>query len=205
MTTAPRTERAAQVPGVPGRGRVRVRPAVASDLDVLVELGAELAGPLLLVDTGRDRREVLRERLVGAVEDPAREVLLATDADGAGLGLAVLVLAPVSALGEGEAVHVSHVVVPQRHRRRGVGRALVAAAAAYAEERGAEQVVVSLLPGSRDAQRFFARLGFAPLSVRRAAAVSVLRRRLAGEHGESVRSRDRLAVVGLSGRRARGR
>ena len=35
-------------------------------------------------------------------------------------------------------------------------------------------------PGSRDANRFFARLGFAPLAVRRVAPVAVVRRRLTG-------------------------
>jgi hypothetical protein len=39
-------------------------------------------------------------------------------------------------------------------------------------------------PGSRDSNRFFSRLGFAPLAVRRAAPVSSVRRRLAQtEHG----------------------
>ena len=42
------------------------------------------------------------------------------------------------------------------HRKRGAGKALVAAAAAFAEERGIEQLVVSVHPGSRDAARFFA-------------------------------------------------
>ncbi len=74
---------------------------------------------------------------------------------------------------------MSHAVVSNRYKRRGAGKALVAAAAALAEERGIEQLVVSVNPGSRDANRFFARLGFAPLAVRRAAPVAVVRRSLA--------------------------
>jgi GNAT superfamily N-acetyltransferase len=76
-------------------------------------------------------------------------------------------------------VHMTHSVVSRRHERRGAGKALVAAAAAYADERGIDQLVVSVNPGSREGNRFFARLGFAPLAVRRIAPVSVVRRRLA--------------------------
>ena len=93
--------------------------------------------------------------------------------------MALLTVAPANALLDLPAVHMSHAVVPDRHRRRGAGRALVAAAAAYAEEHGVEQLVVSVHPGSREANRFFARLGFAPLAVRRVAPVAAVRRRLA--------------------------
>ena len=66
------------------------------------------------------------------------------------------------------------------YQRRGAGKALVAAVTAFAEERGLDQIVVSVHPGSREANRFFARLGFAPLAVRRVAPVAVVRRRLSG-------------------------
>jgi hypothetical protein len=39
-------------------------------------------------------------------------------------------------------------------------------------------VVVSVHPASREANRFFARLGFAPLAVSRIAPTAVIRRRL---------------------------
>ena len=74
---------------------------------------------------------------------------------------------------------MSHAVVADRHRRRGAGRALVGAAATFAEERGVGQLVVSVHPTSREANRFLARLGFAPLTVRRSASVAGVRRRLA--------------------------
>jgi hypothetical protein len=40
-------------------------------------------------------------------------------------------------------------------------------------------VITSVLPQMRETQRFYARLGFGPVVVRRSATVSVLRRRLA--------------------------
>ena len=54
----------------------------------------------------------------------------------------------------------------------------MAAAAAYAEELGVDSVVVGVAPAGRDANRFFARLGFAPLVIRRIASVPALRRSL---------------------------
>jgi predicted GNAT family acetyltransferase len=92
--------------------------------------------------------------------------------------MALLCVAPANALVDIPAVHMSHAVVGDRHKRRGAGRALVCAAAAYAEQRGIEQLVVSVHPGSRDANRFFARLGSPPLAVRRTAPVAAVRRRL---------------------------
>jgi len=73
-------------------------------------------------------------------------------------------------------VHVS-----RGARHRGAGKALVTAAAQFAEDRGADAVSVSVYPQARDSQRFYARLGFAPLVVRRVAPLSVLRRRLGQE------------------------
>ncbi|MCU1623942.1 MAG: family N-acetyltransferase, partial [Frankiales bacterium] len=94
------------------------------------------------------------------------------------LGMALFTVSTANALVDIPAVHMSHAVVADKHRKRGAGKALVAAAAAFAEEQGIEQLVVSVHPGSRDAARFFARLGFAPQAVRRTAPVSVVRRRL---------------------------
>jgi hypothetical protein len=57
----------------------------------------------------------------------------------------------------------------------------MAAAADFATERHIDHVAVSVYPSLRDASRFYARLGFAPVAVRRIAPVAVLRRRLGGE------------------------
>jgi ribosomal protein S18 acetylase RimI-like enzyme len=180
------------VPWIP----VRVRPVTLDDLATLLELGDELREQILPGE-GRSTtrqgnmagRAALAQRYTEAIEDPERHLVLAVGGrDGEPeepLGMALLTIASANALLDIPAVHVSHAVVSDKHRRRGAGKALVAAAAAYAEEHGIEQLVVSVHPGSRDAARFFARLGFAPLAVRRTAPVSVVRRRLAqGERSE---------------------
>ncbi len=172
---------------------VRVRPVTEADLPVLLELGEELRDQVLPVE-GKSRgttmasRASLAQRYCEAINDPARHLVLAVGGkDGEGevaLGMALFTISTANALVDIPAVHMSHAVVADKHRKRGAGKALVAAAAAYAEEQGIEQLVVSVHPGSRDAARFFARLGFAPQAVRRTAPVSVVRRRLSqGERG----------------------
>lgn len=169
---------------------VRVRPVTADDLPALIELGGELREQVLPLDgSGRARaghaagRAALEQRYLEAIADPMRHLVLAVRGQEGQpeeiLGMALFHIASANALLDIPAVHVSHAVVSDKHRRRGAGKALVGAAAAFAEEHGIEQLVVSVHPTSRDAARFFARLGFAPLAVRRTAPVSVVRRRLA--------------------------
>jgi ribosomal protein S18 acetylase RimI-like enzyme len=174
------------------RHPVRVRPAAEPDLPALLALGEELREQLMPGEgIGRGspcngQRPALEQRYRDALADEGRHVLLAVSGEGTQeevLGMALLSVSGTNALLDLPAVHVTHVVVADKQRRRGAGRALVAAAAAFAEERGLEQIVVAAAPSSRDAARFFARLGFAPVSVRRTAPVSVVRRRLALAEG----------------------
>ena len=74
-----------------------------------------------------------------------------------------------------------HVVVGKAHRRRGVGHALVAAAADIADELGIEHVSVGVYPSLREASRFYARLGFAQVMVQRVVPTAMLRRRLCAD------------------------
>ena len=164
---------------------VRVRPATAVDLPALLGFADELRDqPLPIPDGKRGRglpataRDTLEARFRDALDDPDRHLVVAVGEDDAPLGMALLTVGPTNPLLDLPALHVSHVVVGDGNRRRGAGKALVAAAAGYADEQGLDQVVVSINPGSREANRFFARLGFAPVVVRRVASVSLIRRRL---------------------------
>ena len=123
-------------------------------------------------------RAGLMARYTEALEDPHRHLVVAVADDDVPLGMALFSIAPANALLDTPALHVSHAIVADKNKRRGAGKALVAAAATFAEEHGLDQLVVSVHPGSRDANRFFARLGFAPLAVRRVAPTAVVRRRL---------------------------
>ena len=60
--------------------------------------------------------------------------------------------------------HVEAIVVDRDHRRAGTGTALMSAAAAWARERGAAEVVLTVWAGNAAAEAFYARLGYGVVS-----------------------------------------
>jgi L-amino acid N-acyltransferase YncA len=94
------------------------------------------------------------------------------------VGLAILGVDPLSTLLGTPQVTVDNLVVHREHRRRGVGAALLTAAASYAQESGAAHVVAAVGSQEAERQRFFARMGFAPLTTRRIVALDSLTRSL---------------------------
>ena len=169
------------------RSHVRVRPAELADIPELVRLGeSELpSGAFGGRSSDTDRR--LAEVLICG----DRQLLVAIDElTGALVGFVLVFDDEIGAIVRFPALQISHLVVDKAFRRRGIGRALLSACVHLAEQRGVEHVVASAVTTSRDANRYLARLGFAPLVVRRIAPTSVLRRSL-GLHDGS----DRLALI----------
>jgi ribosomal protein S18 acetylase RimI-like enzyme len=165
------------------RGNVRVRPAEADDVSALVELtrstdlvSGTFSGRALL----DDRVEHLTARFEEILAEGERLLLVAID-DASGTLAGLLVARPdvIGAIDLTPVLHVSHLIVAPKQRRRGVGRTLLAAAVHLAEERGVDRVLATAATGSREGNRYLARLGFAPLVVHRVASTSVLRRTLA--------------------------
>jgi GNAT superfamily N-acetyltransferase len=170
------------------RPAVVVREATVDDTPALLAMWSELrdmGGRIERLMPGPDA-EGLRERLAWVATDPSSRVLVAIVDDAEVAGMTLLTEAPYAPLFEQRAVHTHYLHVRDGFRRRGVGKALLAAAVAFAEEVGAEHVMTSVLPQMRETQRFYARLGFSPVVVRRSAPVSVLRRRLAPSGATSV-------------------
>ena len=60
--------------------------------------------------------------------------------------------------------HVETVVVDARHRRRGIGRRLLAAATDWARSQGAVELVLTTWSGNAAADAFYERLGYQVLS-----------------------------------------
>jgi GNAT superfamily N-acetyltransferase len=170
------------------RPSLEVRRGRADDLDDLLELllaARDDATPGFRTVIAADP-QVLRRRLVRLLDRTSGSDLLVAWQDHRPVGFLLLGTGPVSPLADGSAMHIDQLYVVPDQRRHGVGRALISAIAGLAERAGADQVLCNVSPLARDTHRFFARLGFAPLMVRRAVPLSTLRRRLAG--GESRRS-----------------
>jgi GNAT superfamily N-acetyltransferase len=161
---------------------VLTRVATHDDLPVLIALWDELR-----VVGGRAERAVnpltavdVRDRLIEVLDDATCRVTIAlTDDDPS--GMAIMQVTRPDPLSEAQLVKIVHIVVSRSSRHRGVGHTLISAAADFATERHVDHVAVSVYPSLREASRFYARLGFAPVAVRRIAPVTVLRRRLAAD------------------------
>jgi ribosomal protein S18 acetylase RimI-like enzyme len=138
----------------------------------------------------------VRDRLAAVIENPSHRIVLAYFEEKPA-GMIVLQATRPDPFTDSRIVNVAHLVVSKSTQHKGIGRALLTAAADFATERRLDQVAVSVYPSLRDASRFFARLGFTPAATRRVAPVSVLRRRLGADPGTAamgdvIRRRSRL-------------
>lgn len=189
------------------RPQVEVRNATVADLPALVRMWQEM-GELnpRIARTGPSATPANAAELLATVGADPRHRLLVAVVDGEPAGVACLTHQAYVPLHEAGSVHVTYLHVSSAYRRRGVGHALVGAAMGFADEVGAEHLVASVLPGGRESNRFFARLGLGPLSVQRAAPVAVLRRRLAVRSAAEVRLRPADDLMALRrSLRSRGR
>lgn len=163
------------------RPAVVVREATVRDTPSLLSMWSELrdaGGRIERMTPGPDD-VALRTRLDQVAADPSSRALVAVVDDDEIAGMVLLTEAPYAPLFDQRAVHAHYLHVREGFRRRGVGKALLAAAVAFADEVGAEHVMTSVLPQLRETQRFYARLGFSPVVVRRSVPTAALRRRLA--------------------------
>lgn len=177
------------------RAAVTVREAGPDDVPALVALWEQLRreGPRRRTPAA-DPDGYAAARIGLALADPVSRIVVAVYEDEV-IGMAQLSRTPPSLLNDSPSVELTAMCVADGHRRRGAGKALVSAAVLYADEHGAENVVVSVYPQHRDANRFYARLGFAPYVVRRVAGVTALRRRLGSPEGRAALLRRELHVA----------
>lgn len=158
------------------RTGVRVRPAVAADAAVLARLWGEY-------DTQRRLRLAPptadeAERAVARIAVSSEESIWVAELAGEIVGAVHARRTSVSPLHDDDSVHVSHLFVLDEYRRRGAGRALLSAVAAWAEEKDVARALVAVPSMARSANRFLACLGVVPAATIRTAPMQLLRQRL---------------------------
>jgi GNAT superfamily N-acetyltransferase len=116
-------------------------------------------------------------RIAAALQREDVRAYLATTDDRA-VGFAVATTSPLSALTDAPSVTIDQLYVVPESRKHGVARLLMGAVTLYADSRGCDQIGCNVPAQHREANRFFARLGFSSQVVRRITTVSALRRRL---------------------------
>lgn len=117
-------------------------------------------------------------RLRAALDRKDVRAFLALGDGGDPVGFVVATHSPFSGLTEAPSVAIDQIYVMPRARRHGVARHLLAAVTAYAEKLGCEQIGCNVPSQHREANRFFARLGFSSQIVRRVTSTGALRRRI---------------------------
>ena len=163
------------------RSVVRVRPATDDDVPQIVRLVTSVdtsAGMFSGKPLPNPSEEHLGRRLHEILGLPDRTLLLAVGEDEVVVGMLAARTDEIGAIDLTPVLHVTHLIVSPRQRRRGTGRALLAAAVHLADDQGVDHVQATVAAGSREGNRYLARLGFAPLVVHRVAPTSTLRRSL---------------------------
>jgi len=162
------------------RAVVEVRRVTVDDLAEVLELWAEGREENARLGRSSTPAEQAAPRLAEVIASGEVEILLARR-DGRAAGFLILRESRLNFLVDQPAICIEQMFVTAAARRHGVARAMLSQVAGRAERTGAEQIVSSVTPWARDTHRFFARLGFSPLTVRRSVTPATLRRRLSGE------------------------
>jgi len=125
------------------------RPMCLADADAVARLTTELGYP----STGRDIR-----RRFAHLSKVAGNMVLVAVADGEVVGWIHVARTPT--LEASDVAHIGGLVVADAWRSSGIGAQLVAAAEAWARDRGARDIVVRSRSSRERAHRFYQRLGY---------------------------------------------
>jgi len=180
--------------------RYSLAPRIArrEDAPVLAELWSDV---LRRVDRSEQVADV--ELVIKAAASSPEQRFVVVECDGEIAGGVFLRLTTVSPINLEPCVQSIQPRVFDHYRRRGVGRTLMEATVAFAEENGVLHMTTAVPATARDANRFMARLALAPVATFRMAPTSVVRSRLSPTSAGSVRSTPRVLVARRNQRRVR--
>lgn len=159
------------------RSMVTLRAATTADAPYLSELWTDV-----LRRAGREDQTADVEAVLDRVQRSTTERVVIAEYDGEFAGAVLLESTTMTGLNLEPVVRALSPHVLPRFRRHGVGSALMDAAVTWAEELGIAHVATAAVSGSRDANRFMARIALGPYAVLRVAPVHAVRSRLAARH-----------------------
>lgn len=179
------------------RSLVSLRCALPSDAAELAVLWTDVLRRAEHVEQVSDLVLIIE----AAASSPAERLVVA-EYDGEVAGAVHLRVATLSPLNLDQTVQaISPHVFPQ-FRRHGVGRALMEAAVTFAEEEGVACLATAAASGSRDANRFMARLALGPQAVLRVASTHAVRAKLTAQRPAVQRTGGRHRTQVLAARRS---
>lgn len=181
------------------RTSLTTRIAQREDAPVLAELWSDVLRRVDRSEQVADLELVIK----GAAASPEQRVVV-VEYGGEVAGAVFLRLTTMSPINLEPCVQAIQPRVFDHCRRHGVGRALMDAATSFAEESGVLHVTTAVPATSRDANRFMARLGLAPVATVRAVPTSLARSRITPPAVGGGRSVPRVLAARRSQRRARG-
>jgi ribosomal protein S18 acetylase RimI-like enzyme len=133
-----------------------LRPAREIDAEQIASLMTELGYPSTV--------ESVKNRLRGSLSSQ-RSCCLVAQSDNEAVGMMSAELVPYFPTGS-TICRVTSLVVSSRHRSRGVGEKLMAAADTFARQHGCSGIEVTSAERRTGARRFYQRLGFSRTGIR---------------------------------------
>jgi GNAT superfamily N-acetyltransferase len=170
------------------RSLVVLRDATLTDVPLL----AELWQPFLR--RGGDEQLHDLATAIEQVGDRPGERLIVAEYDGDFAGAVYLRAATYSPVNPEPVLQAHNPMVVAEHRHRGVGKAMMECAVTWAEELGIGHVGTATSSGSREANRFMARLALGPQAVLRMAPTPAVRSKLSARYPAARQMTQVLAV-----------
>jgi GNAT superfamily N-acetyltransferase len=179
------------------RSLVSLRTAAPTDAPYLADVWTDV-----LRRTGREDQVADLETVLAGLEGSTTQRIIVAEYDGEIAGAVHLEATTMSALNLEPVVRALSPHVLPRFQRHGVGSALMDASVAWAEELGIAHVATAAVAGSRDANRFMARIALGPYAVLRVATTHAVRSRLSAQRRPHQSSGGRQLTQVLAARRS---